>query len=118
MTAYLPPEPRTPTHIWVEAKIRELSAQGVGVYLTHKGEKMGGLVLLKIVNTQARECKLLTQQRDLDGVLGWVNVFTEEIIDEQKADEYINRSVERDPDLWVIEVENSAMLNPFLEVVD
>lgn len=109
-------EPRTPTHIWLEAKIRELAAQGVGVYVTHKGEKMGGLVLLKLTNVQARECKLLTQQRDLDGVLRWVNVFSDEVIEEQKADEYIARSINRDPDLWVIEVEQGEMLNPFNEI--
>lgn len=106
-------EHRTPTHIWLDAKIRELTAQGIGVYVTHKGEKMGGLVLLKITNVQARECKLLTQQRDLDGVLGWANVFSDEIISEQKADEYIQRSIERDPDLWVVEVEQEEMQNPF-----
>lgn len=106
-------EPRTPTHIWVEAKIRELSAQGVGVYVTHKGERMGGLVLLKLSNPQGRECKLLTQQRNLEGVLEWVNVFTDEIISEQKADEYITRSVARDPDLYVLEVEHSNLRNPF-----
>lgn len=108
-------EPRTPTHIWVEAKIRELSSQGIGVYVTHKGERMGGLVLLKLTNPQIRECKLLTQQRDFDGVLGWVNVFAEEIITEQKADEYTARATSRDPDLWVIEVEHPKMSNPFLE---
>ena len=109
-----PEEPRTPTHVWVEAKIRELTAQGIGVYVTHKGEKMGGLVLLKLTNPQARECKLLTQQRNFDGVLEWINVFKEEIITEQKADEYIARSIGRDPDLWVIEVEQEEMLNPFI----
>lgn len=106
--------PRTPTHIWVEAKIRELASQGIGVYVTHKGEKMGGLVLLKLSNPKDRECKLLTQQRDLDGVMGWVNVFIEEVIAEQKADDYIVRSVDRDPDLWVIEIEQEEMLNPFV----
>ncbi|HPD83204.1 MAG: DUF1491 family protein [Alphaproteobacteria bacterium] len=109
-----PEDLRTPTHIWVDAKIRELSAQGIGVYVTHRGEKMGGLVLLKIVNPQAGECKLLTQQRDLDGVLGWINVFSEEMITEQKADEYISRSVARDPDLYVLELESSNLQNPFL----
>jgi hypothetical protein len=108
-------EPRTPTHVWVEAKICELSAQGIGVYVTNKGERMGGLVLLKLSNPPLRECKLLTQQRDLDGALGWGNVFADEIIPEQKADEYIARSISRDPDLWVIEVEQAEMLNPFAD---
>lgn len=106
-------QPRTPTHVWLDAKIRELSAQGVGVYVTHKGEKMSGLVLLKLTDVKERQCKLLTQQRNLDGVLEWVNVFEYEIIEEQKADEYTARAIARDPDLWVVEIENGAMANPF-----
>ena len=107
-------EPRTPTHIWLEAKIRELSAQGIGVYVVHKGEKMGGLVLLKLCASR-QECKLLTQQRNLDNVMEWVDVFTDEVIQEQKADEYIARSIGRDPDLWVLEIEGKDMANPFLK---
>lgn len=106
-------EARMPTHIWVEAKIRELSIQNIGVYVTHKGERNDGLVLLKLSDLKGH-CKLLTQQRDIDGVLGWVNVFGDEIIPEQKADEYIQRSIKRDPDQWVIEVEGAEMANPFL----
>lgn len=103
---------RIPTHLWVEAKIRELTTQNIGVYVIHKGERNDGIVLLKLANLKG-ECKLLTQQRDLDGVLKWINVFAEEIIGEQKADEYIARSKIRDPDQWVIEVETPEMDNPF-----
>lgn len=110
----IPTEPRIPTHLWVESKLRELSSQGVGVYITHKGEKMGGLVLLKVTN-MAGQCKLLTQQRDLDGVMGWANVFDEDIIEESRADDYIGRAQSRDPDQWVIEVEDLNMANPFVD---
>ena len=103
---------RIPTHLMIEAKIRELSAQGVGVYIAHRGEKMDGLILLKL-SDMAGQCKLLTRQRNLDGVLGWVNVFKQEIIEEQKADEYTARALSRDPDLWVIEVDAKQMENPF-----
>ncbi len=103
---------RMPTHIWVEAKIRELSAQNIGVYVTNKGERNDGLVLLKLSDLKGN-CKLLTQQRGIDGVLGWVNIFSDEIISEQKADEYIKRSIGHDPDQWVIEVEDPKMNNPF-----
>ena len=105
---------RMPTHLWVEAKIRELSAQAIGVYVLQKGEKNDGTVLLKISNTKG-ECKLLIQQRNLNGLLEWVNALSEEIITEQKADEYVGRSIDRDPDLWVIELESSEMNNLFLE---
>lgn len=104
---------RMPTHLWVEAKIQELSIKNIGVYVTHKGERQDGLVLLKLSDLSGN-CKLLTQQRDIDGVLGWINVFSEEVLTEQKADEYIERSISRDPDQWVLEIENPLMENPFL----
>ena len=103
---------RTPTHLWVEGKVRELSSRAVGVYVLHRGEKMGGLVLVKLDNL-AGQCRLLTQQRDFDGVMGWVDVFQEATIDNKKADDYITRSINRDPDLWVIEIEDKEMNNPF-----
>jgi hypothetical protein len=103
---------RIPTHLWLESKIRELSAKGIGVYVVNKGERMGGLVLLKLSN-QTGQCRLLTQQRDFEGVLGWHNIFNEDIIEEKKADEYTARAVGRDPDLWVVEIENPLMDNPF-----
>lgn len=108
------PSPRMPTHLWVEAKIRELSSQCIGVYVIQKGERNNGTVLLKISNMKG-QCKLLVQQRNLDGDLEWVNALSTEVIEEVKADEYVKRSISRDPDQWVIEVEHSAMLNPFLE---
>ncbi len=105
--------PRTPTHVWLDAKIRELTISGIGVYVTHRGEKMSGLVLLKINSTQG-DCKLKTQQRNLDGILEWIDVFQDDVIEEKKADEYINRSIDRDPDLWVVEIEDKQMENPFI----
>lgn len=92
--------------------MRELSDKAVGVYVAHRGEKMGGLVLIKIDNLE-RQCRLITQQRNLDGVLEWVDVFQESVVDAVKADEYISRSIGRDPDLWVIEIEDKEMKNPF-----
>lgn len=107
-------EARIPTSLWVEGKIRELSTQGVGVYVTHKGERHDGIVLLKLSDCRGR-CKLLTQQRDIEGVLGWVNIFQDDIIEEAKADDYITRAITRDPDQWVIEVETPELQNPFLD---
>ncbi|NCO03082.1 MAG: DUF1491 family protein [Alphaproteobacteria bacterium] len=105
--------PRTPTHIWVEGKIRELSSQGIGVYVVQKGERNDGTVLLKMTDTKG-QAKLHVQQRNLEGMLAWVNVFQgDDVIDEKRADEYIARSKSRDPDQWIIEIEHPQMDNPF-----
>lgn len=103
---------RIPTYLWLEAKMRELSAQGAGVYVAQRGDKMGGLVLLKIAD-MAGQCQLLTQQRNLDGALVWMPALRDEIADEKSADEYIARACQRDPDLWVVEIEDKALKNPF-----
>ena len=103
-------ETRIPTHIWVEAKIRELSDVCVPVYVLQRGDKMGGLVLVKIVDGQG-QAALFRQQRDLDGSMGWF----EQKMPEKQADETINKEKDFDSDLWVIEVEERALINPFSE---
>lgn len=107
-------ENRLPTHLWLEAKIRELTARGQGVYVARRGDAANGVVLLKIVD-MAGGCRLLTQQRDLEGVLRWVNALSNAQPDEKAADDYIRRAVSVDPDLWVIELEDRQLRNPFSE---
>ncbi len=101
-------QPRIPTHLWVEAKVRELNAINIPTFILQKGEKMDGVILFKISDCQGK-CKLKTRQRNFDGALEWVDVFENEIINETKADDYISRSKKRDPDLWAIEAEHPQM---------
>ena len=95
---------RLPTHIWVEAHLKRCSIAAIPAVVIHKGEKMGGTVMLKIYQSGVG-CRLLSQMRDLDGNLSWYPAHKEEIIGEAKADERIRRAVKRDPDVWVIEFE-------------
>lgn len=101
-------EPRVPTHLWVEAEVRRLSDEGKGVYVLARGDRTGGIVLQKISNLSG-QCRLLIQQRDLDGKMGWANVLKTEIAAESDADDYIRRARDRDPDLWVVEIEDRLL---------
>ena len=103
---------RLPTHIWVDAELRRCTAEGVGVVVIHKGERMGGTVMLKLYQ-HGTGCRLLSQMRDLDGRLAWYPAHKEATIPESEADERIRRAVARDPDLWVIEVESRDGSIPF-----
>jgi hypothetical protein len=101
---------RLPTEIWVSALLRRCTAQGTGAYVAHKGAPAGGLVLLKILQKD-RAYRVLSQSRDLDGVMGWLAAFDGTAVDEPAADAYIQRSLSRDPDLWVIETEGAVDLD-------
>jgi len=95
---------RLPTHIWVDAHLRRCSVEAVPAVVIHKGEKMGGTIMLKIYQPGIG-CRLLSQMRDLDGTLSWYPAHKEDLIDEPEADERIRRAIDRDPELWVVEME-------------
>lgn len=103
---------RLPTGLWIEASLRHLTEQGVPYYIANKGAYQSGTVLLKL-NTLENGCLVLTQIRDLEGQLGWMNALKDERVAEADADAYIRRAVDRDPDVWVIEIEDRRGINPF-----
>lgn len=104
---------RIPTHIWVEAKIRDSHNNGCPIFVVNKGNRTGGLVLIKLNNLDGL-CRLLVQQRNLHGALEWINPLGDDV-PETEADDYIRKELEFDTDLWVLEVEDKDMKNPFDE---
>jgi len=106
---------RLPTHLWVGAGLARCSAEGVPAMVLHKGERMSGVVLVKISRPAAEDdaVRLLTQQRDIEGRLGWGPALAQERPPEAEADAYIARARARDPDLWVVEIEDPSGRNPF-----
>jgi len=104
---------RLPTNIWVQAGLALCSSRGIPVAVMHKGDPHTGIVLVKIVTLDGA-CRLLTQQRNIDGELAWIDAIPRETSpSEGNADAYIERARGRDPDLWVIELEDREARNPF-----
>ncbi len=99
---------RIPTHVWVEAEVRRILSLGMAVYIVTRGDNMGGIVIQKISNLSGA-CKLLGQQRDLLGKLVWFNLLQDEVVPEREADSYIEKSRQRDPDIWVVEIEDRTL---------
>ena len=98
---------RLPTELWLKAHMRRLSLEGIPVAVLHRGEAMGGTVLLKL-NQLDLGCRVLTQARGPDGALGWLAAFENRFVAEAEADAYVARAVKRDPDLWALEIEDRA----------
>jgi len=51
---------------------------------------------------------VLTQARGQDGELVWMRAIGPGLVAEPDADAYIARQRARDPDIWVIEIENGS----------
>lgn len=106
-------EARLPTSLWVDAVLRRCDVDFIPYYVIQRGEYASGIVLAKL-NALQGQAGLRVQQRDFDtGKLGWVNALSNDLQDEAQVDAYIQRSIQRDPDLWVIEFEVRDAVNPF-----
>lgn len=96
---------RLSTDLWVRAHLRRLISSAIPATVARKGSAESGTVLIK-VNLLAAGVKVLSQVRDLEGRLGWLAAFKGEAVSEAEADEYLARQVARDPDVWIIEIED------------
>ena len=102
---------RLPTEFWVQAQLRRFNAAGTGAYLLRRGDTERGTVLVRLIGHDGT--RILIQVRDLDGKLAWMGVKEGAVLSNADADAYVDRAVDRDSDLWVIEVETRSGENPF-----
>ena len=105
-------EARIKTEHWVHAHLRRCAIEAVPAFVVRRGDSDRGMVLLKI-NTLDKGCRILIQARNLDGRLGWMAALDGALTPEAEADAYIARQTTRDPDLWVIEIEDRNGRNWF-----
>lgn len=104
---------RLPTALYVDAHLKTLTDQGKYYHFVQKGNHSSGIVMLKL-NGLSGKVKLLIQERDfMTDQMTWSNAMQEDVVEEKEADAYIHRAISRDPDLWVIEIEDKEMQNPF-----
>lgn len=103
---------RIPTHIRIEAALKHLNQKGVFYYIPHTGDKTSGSILLHFSLPSHQNC-LLMEQRDISGKLRWVKLHQEDTINDSDAQAVILKQKSFDEDLWVIEIEDILMNNPF-----
>jgi GMP synthase (glutamine-hydrolysing) len=105
---------RLKTEFWVQACVRRGDLDGTPVMVVRKGDPTSGAILIKR-NRFALGCTVLVETRDAAGERAWYPGTGPDPVDEAAADAYIERSRSRDPDLWVIEIEDRHGRLPFDE---
>jgi len=96
---------RLATDIWVQAHLRRWNNEGFPTVLLRRGDPDGGAIILKIVGEGDR-CRILSQTRDFDGTPAWMESLGGKTASDREIDAYVERAIRRDPDLWIIEVED------------
>ena len=100
----------------IQAGVRMCSHRGVPATVIRRGDSDVGAIYIKI-NRFEHGCAVLSQVRMEDGRLVWLRATGEHPVTEVDADDYIQRQVKYDPDLWVLEVEDREGRNPFEDPV-
>jgi hypothetical protein len=93
------------TALWVSAQVRLCDRAFIPAAVVRRGDPDVGTVLVK-VNRFAAGVTVYTQASTLDGEPAWSRGTGPKPVAEAEADAYIARHVARDPDVWVIEIED------------
>lgn len=94
-----------PTDFWVGALIRRAQAGGAHAAVVRKGDARAGAVLVKVVNRRERWARLFAQALGREGETAWMEPVAAQ--DEPTLDAYADRAWSRDPDLWVVEIDDA-----------
>ncbi len=102
--------PRLKTAMWAAALLRRWNHHtAVVATLVRRGDADAGTVLLKI-NRLNGTATVLSQTVNVDGDRAWLRATGASPVADAEAEAYIQRQRKRDPDLWVIEIEDRGGL--------
>ena len=90
---------------WVDALRWRAESAGASVYIARRGDPDAGVVLVKVAMSQ-RLAQLYAPVRTIEGERVWTCPLGVEPCQEAWVTAYIDRRIDRDPDLWVVEIED------------
>ncbi|MDX2236313.1 MAG: DUF1491 family protein [Hyphomonadaceae bacterium] len=96
------------TDLWAAALIRRAEIGGAFAGVVRKGDRDAGAALVKVATLDGK-ARLYTPARNGEGERVWLDMSAGALgVEERAIDAEIAKRVARDPDLWVIEIEDRA----------
>ncbi|MBB4084042.1 hypothetical protein GGR12_002930 [Brevundimonas lenta] len=86
------------------ALIRRAEIGGAFATVARRGDARAGTVIVKVFDTSNRRARLYSEAFGTDGERLWMQPIESEF--ESELDEYLQRQVKYDPDLWIVEIED------------
>lgn len=89
--------------IWVQALMRRAQSGGAMGMVARRGDRDAGAVWVKVLRLDGT-CELFVPARNFEGERIWTRPIG--IGSEAEADEKARRALDRDPDVWLVEIED------------
>jgi hypothetical protein len=96
---------RLSTDVWVYALLRRVDQAGSFGTILRRGDGQAGSVLVKVLHRREGIARLYAEATRGDGERFWMQPVAS--TDEKDLDAYIERAARIDPDLWVVEVDDT-----------
>lgn len=94
------------TELWVQAWLRRAQMGGAFAAVLRRGDARAGAVLVKVVNRREGWARLYAEALRGDGEPVWMEPLS--ATEEAALDAYAERAAGRDPDVWVVEVDDPS----------
>ncbi len=104
-------DPRVKAKLWVQMALRMGDIDNRPGAILRRGDADAGGVLVVLRGRDG--LSVLSQVRAGDGQTAWMRATGPASVDQDTVDAYIERQVQRDPDLWVLEFTAPDLLPPF-----
>jgi hypothetical protein len=95
--------PRLASGVWVSAYLTRLRLAEIAAYVTAKGDAEAGAVVVKVALPDGTARAFERRSDLMTGARAWILLAEGP---EAEVDALVSRSKIRDPDLWVIELED------------
>jgi hypothetical protein len=102
---------RVKSELWVQGYIRRCQHEGAAAVLVQRGDADAGSIYIKVRSANGRALLFGPAPAGLDEMREerrWQACLAEAEVTEADADAYLASQVSFDPDIWIVEVENSA----------